>query len=520
MVWHIFKKDWKLLGAFVVMVALLYGVSAWVFYRRGLFSEDETLEFLSEYLPRLAFFGSAFLIVAIVHLEAMPGIRQDWLTRPIPRGLLLLEKFLFLLVTVEGPVFAANLALGLANGFSMKSSVFEAMVYIAFLLFFLVLPFFAFASVTRNMTEAFIFGCGCTFIIAVFLTLTGMWDFASHHTLLTVKQSGIGWIGEVLRIGMVIVAAGVILGVQYFRRKTMPARVLLICFGLLLLVSFYLPWKPAFAMETRFSPRPGTADTVNVAFDSAQERYRPASGLSASDENGRRRENDANVFLPVRVTGTGNDAILLVDRVDVYLEDGNGRVVYHGAGEEFEVRREGPQPKDEPTYQQVSIPGSIYDKVHDQELAVRLDYSLTLFGLDKSFSLPALNGEARTQDWGWCQTKMNDAGTAVALHCMKPGRGPICATAFLENMTSGARNPSRSACLSEYAPFNDNPVPDDMSRFGVNFPFRDAAGLAKYPVDGPQLPQSRVVIREYQPEEHFTRSVMIAKAKLRDWESQ
>ena len=522
MVWHIFKKDWKLLWSFVLMAGLLQWISVFVFYKRGLFNEDATLEMLARYLPTLAFFASMFLIAAIVHLEALPGIREDWLTRPISRSVLLLEKFILIVVTVEGPIFAANLAQGLANGFSLKSSFFDALLYSLFLLFFLFLPIFAFASVTKNMTEAFIFGCGCTFIIAAFLTLSGYLNEVSHQTLISVTHSGIGWIGEVLRFAILTLAASAILGLQYFRRKTTLARILVISFGVLLLISTYLPWKPAFAIEKRLSPRPGAGGALNITFDPTRERFKPLSGLGASEQNGRRNgaESDAKVFLPLRITGMGSEAILLADRVEVHVFDSEGRVVYHGIGEEFEVPREGPEPKEEPLYQQISIPMPIYEKVHDQDLTVRMDYSLTLFGLDGSFSLPALNGDERTPAWGWCQTKMNEAGTAVQLHCMKPGRGPTCGTVFLENLTSGARNPSRSSCLSEYAPFNDRPVPDVMARFGTSLSFRDPTGLAKYPVDGSQLPQSRVVIRTYLPEDHFVRTLMIPRTKLRAWESQ
>lgn len=522
MVWHIFKKDWKLLWSFVLMAASIHWITAFILYERGLFNEDATLEMLSETLPTLAFFASMFLIAAIVHLEAIPGIRQDWLTRPVSRGVLLLEKFIFVVVAVEGPIFVANLAQGLANGFSLRSACFHALEYIFFLLFFLVLPIFAFASVTKNMTEAFILGCGCTLIIGAFLTLSGYLNQVSHQTLLSVTHSGIGWLGEVFRFAFVAVAASVILGLQYFRRKTTLARILVISFGVLLLVSSYLPWKPAFAIEKSLSAKPGAAGAINVKFDSTRERFKPLSGLMASEQDGRRdrADRDAQVFLPLQITGMGNDAILLADRVEVHVFDSNGRMVYHGIGEEFEVPREGPEPKEKPLYQQISMPMSIYEKIRDQDLTVRLDYSLTLFGLDRSFSMPALNGDERTPAWGWCQTKMNEAGTAVALHCMKPGKGPTCGSAFLENMSSGAQNPARSSCLSEYAPFNDHPLPDDMSRFGANLPFRDPTGLAKYPVDGPQLPQSRVVIRMYAPEDHFARTLMIPNTKLRAWESQ
>ena len=219
------------------------------------------------------------------------------------------------------PIFIGNAAEGLAYGFSLQSAVLHALRFVAVILFFLVLPIFAFAAVTRNMTEAFIFGGGCTFIMGAFLTLTGWWDFASHHTLLTVTHSGIGWIGEVFRFALVIVAATLILSLQYFRRKTGVARVLVVCFGLLLLFSSYLPWKPAFAIEMHLSPRPGAAAAVNVAFDATMGRYKPPSGLKSSDDvgPGSGNQNNARVFLflPLRISGMGNDAVLITDRVDV-----------------------------------------------------------------------------------------------------------------------------------------------------------------------------------------------------------
>jgi hypothetical protein len=114
---------------------------------------------------------------------------------------------------------------------------------------------------------------------------------------------------------------------------------------------------------------------------------------------------------------------------------------------------------------------------------------------------------------------MNEAGTAVELRCIEPGKGPICGTVVLENVSTGAQNPPRSSCRSDYGPFSDQ-LPDNLTRFGANLPFRDPSGLAKFPVDGSQLPQSRVVIRMYGPEDHFTRSLVIPRIKLSDWEAQ
>jgi hypothetical protein len=54
----------------------------------------------------------------------------------------------------------------------------------------------------------------------------------------------------------------------------------------------------------------------------------------------------------------------------------------------------------------------------------------------------------------------------------------------------------------------------------ANLPFRDPSGLTHFPVDGPQLPTSRVVLRLYQPEDHFTRHLVIPAVTLQDWESK
>jgi len=522
MVWHIFKKDWKLLWVFVITVASLHWIAAFIIFKTlGLSGEDAMLEMLSQTVPQLAFFGSMFLIAAIVHLEAIPGARQDWLTRPIPRGALPLEKLLFVVIMVEGPIFAANLFLGLANGFSWRSSLLSATSYIILLLFFLILPIFAFASVTKSMTQAFIFACGCTFIAGVFLTLSSYMNASAHGTLIALTHSGVGWIGEVFRFALVAVAAGMILGLQYFRRKTITARLLVIAFGLLLLTSLFLPWRPAFAIEERLSPKPGAGTDIEVTFDQVRGKFKSPSGLVVSSENSQRRggEEFAEVFLPLQIAGVRNDAILLADRVELHVIGQDGRVVYHGTGDNFEVAREGPKPLEAPVYQKFAVPMRVYLSAKDQFMQVRVDYSLTLFGLARSYSLPALDGAERMPAWGWCKTKMNEAATAVELHCIEPEKEPICGTAFLENASTGARNPPRSACRSDYGPFKDQ-VLDNFTRFGTNFPFRDPSGLAKFPVDGSQLPQSRVVIRTYEPEDHFTRALVIPLIKLEDWEAQ
>jgi len=59
-----------------------------------------------------------------------------------------------------------------------------------------------------------------------------------------------------------------------------------------------------------------------------------------------------------------------------------------------------------------------------------------------------------------------------------------------------------------------------MGRLGLDLHFRELNGLAHYPVDGNQLAQGQVVIRNYQPVEHFVWRLIIPQIKLSDWEPQ
>lgn len=516
MVWHIFKKDWKLLWLFVAVVALLNWISEAIVYKLGLFGGDSMLEMLAEQLPVVAIFAGAFLVVAIVHLDALPGTRQDWLVRPIARMDLLLEKLLFTVIVVTGPVFVASFYMGLANGFSFRACLIAALSRVAYLLVMMVLPIFILASATQNMTQAFIFGCGCALIVGTFLTLMQYSNNAAHGTLTPVLNSGVGWIGEVFRFAVVLVAAGIILTLQYFGRKTITSRGLILVFGFVILFSTFFPWSLAFGIEQHLSSHPSAGDVMNLTFDPQAGRYRSPSGVSEGVD---RRDNEGTqVALPLRFAGIkGDETPLTGDRVEVRLI-ANGRVVYHGNSPGVEVDE--PDAEQAVKYQEIELPDSIYNANQNRPLAVQLDLSLTMFRLTKSYAIPALNGNERMPGWGWCQTKVNELGTAVEMRCMQAGRGPICGSVFLEDTATGTRDPERSTCFSDYTPFLDRPLGDGFTHFGVNVPFRDPSGLAKYPVDGPQLRQSQVVVRLYEPVDHFTRSLVIPQIRLRDWAAQ
>lgn len=522
MLWHILKKDWKLTWVFILIVSAVHWADSAVIYKLGFFNEDPTLDLLADALPMLGFFASMFLIAAIVHLDAIPGVRQDWLVRPISRRDLLIEKFLFVVLMVNGPVFLEVLWQGLANKFSFRLSLAAALYQLFFLFFAFTLPLFSFASVTKNLTQAFIFGCGCAFLMTAVIAVSSDLDARSHGTLRSISWSAIGWVGETARFVLILAMAVVILSFQYLRRKTVFSRCMVLLFGFAILATQFLPWKGAFAIEKKFSPKPDAARDVVLAFDPGLAKLKSPSGLGALSELNRLLGpgERVSVFLPLRIQGVRSDAFLLSDRAEVRLTGAGGRASYHGVGQAIEVAKEGPKPAEEPTYQEIQLPASAYHELEDHAVRAEIDYSLTLFTLSQSYSIPALDGDERMPGFGWCQTKMNATETAVELRCMQLGKGSSCATLFLENEANGQRNPTRSSCQGNYSPYSGWYFDDNLAHFGANIPFRDPSGLAKFPVDGPQLPRSHIVIRVYEPADHFTRSLAISGINLKDWEAQ
>src|SRR5215468_5513138 len=108
MVWHIFKKDCRLLWPFILGVAGVQFAAATMQYLIDHAGETETLLTLFRLLRTGTILAVGFLIATAVHQDAIPGVRQDWLVRPVRRRDLLFAKVFFVLLMVQGPIFVAD----------------------------------------------------------------------------------------------------------------------------------------------------------------------------------------------------------------------------------------------------------------------------------------------------------------------------------------------------------------------------------------------------------------------------
>jgi hypothetical protein len=519
---HILKKDWRLLWPLIAALTILQGLLAFARFTVGQFFNGlPTVP-----MALLELLAVAIVIILAVHQDPIPGVRQDWLVRPIRRGDLFLAKLLFVVVLVQGPMFVTDLLQGLADGFSFGQSAGAAFAYAVRMLLTLSLPVLAFATLTVNVTETIVAALGVLAVIVAFLIVPRLVG-ANRPAALT----GFVWVPSLMREALLLVAAAGVLILQYRWRRTWAARALFAGALVAGLSAPFLAWQPTFRVQGLLTA--GTRDDpgVVVAFAPHEERFRPPPGQALDDvvekpgmgpedvaaENQRRRAEGARtVFLPVHLSGLVPGSRLLADRSEAKITGRDGRVEYQGTGNDLELRATG---ADATVHQGLRVPGAVYSRVKAEALDVQLDYWFTLFRATATYDVPT-RGARRIRGIGWCATKVDDAGIRVLFQCVQPGERPSCLTVVLEHTPTQQRNPEVSLCAPDYTPYPGHTLPDALSRFGGRLPFYDPSGLVRYPVGGPQLSESRVLVTAFEPTEHFVRRVVIHGVRLQDWEPQ
>ncbi len=453
---------------------------------------------LSQVLLWLWLIAAGILIVTVVHQDAVPSTKQDWLTRPIHRVDLLLEKTLFAFVMVQGASVLTDMLQGLANGFSLwhTTSATAARALIVFIS--LTLPALGIGAITETVTEAVVLILISSFGIFAFTMVAIGLAGGYGHQFDPTDFTGEGWLTNALRFALVILGIGLALVFQYKTRHTRQTRVILAITLGVGLFSQFIPWKPVFAVQKSLAPEPGAARKIDIG-------WRGQSGLSPKESQP--AHSQAQIYIPLMITGMPHDTLLKADKSEVLLTDQQGKQLFAGTGTDLDIRNDGSSDEPLPYDHAIQLPVAVHNSVETQPVQVNVNYSLTLFRLSSSYSLRAISDSRRLPGWGWCQSKIDGSATAIEVSCMQVGKGPTCASVFLEHVPTGARDPANNACYPDYAPYKERPIPDVMTRYRLVLPFQDPSGLAKYPVDAARLSDSRVVIRVYVPQDHFTRTV-------------
>jgi hypothetical protein len=535
MIAHIVRKDWKLLWPLVLLVTAFQFLLGWLSYRWGYFGEDLAARTLYPALSVAWYLGIVALIVAVVHQDPIPGIRQDWLVRPVQRRDLLFAKVLFVIATISVPMLAVDLLNAGAAGFTLSQALGPAALKEIYVLLALIVPVLALASATENWPQLVI---GSAVLMVLFALCLIAASVAIGAERCPTCGTGLRWIQSLLEHGAVLLGAILILYLNYFHRRTSWAR-WLIAVGLILFILVQLPWNMAFAIQKLFSAAPGDSAPIAIAFDPTAEKAALApshrapvvgaaavarallnGNTNAAAEYLRRRALPASTpvafELPLQITGVPNDALLQVDRSEVRLE-ADGRVLYHAAngGEQagLDIAQGGAT-----SHQTIYLPAAFYRQWMQRPVRLEVTYSLSLLRLSATYTMAATAGDLRSDELGRCASQLKYDASEINLRCKQLGLRPACYTVRLEG-PSGQRNPENVDCASDYRPFAAM-WSAPMTIFGVDVPVRDNAGVVQYPVASSQLPESRLLVTTYGVRDHFTRTLVNPALILEEWQAQ
>jgi hypothetical protein len=524
MFWRIFRKDWRLLKLLAITNAVLQGLLAMVEFHAEPFSMRDERAALAALITLALIITMCLLIVLVVQQDAIPGVNQDWKVRPIKRHDLLIAKLLSVALFIHGPIVAVKLLQGLAEGFSFAEVLRTTLLGNLEIAMLFTLPVMTIAALTRSIGEALL-GSLAVFLglmlvrlvmPALFLPLTHSYHFSN-----SVDGTGVEWVWRFVSHALLLVATVVALGLQYFRRSTLRARVVFVSGLLLFMLAQSLPWKPAFAIQQWFATNPGAGATVSISFDPSAPKSNAALGGSrqlltedSSEKKESERRKSTRVILPLRFSGLPAGTMLHTDRCVVRLV-ANGRTLYRGEGGLLDVPASSEANGQTLVRQRIEIPASVYKKTADQPLRVELEYSLTLLRPRSLPSLTALNGYARRSDLGRCATRVDSGGTAIEVACRHAGELPFCLSMALER--EGRRNPEKFVCDLNYEPPALRFDVDPVDHAQVELPFRDPAGLAHFPVDESDLHTAQVAIKVYEPQDHVFRRLVVPDLRPSDW---
>jgi len=524
MIWHIFKKDFKLLWPYAAVLAVLQlSYSAMQLLNpAGDISEsgldDGPHGVLQQLLLAAVLFGGSFLIASLVHQDAIPGTRQDWLVRPIPRMSLLLSKILSAVLLIHVPMLASDLLFGLVARFPLGTSLVYAISRNILLLMVLSMPLLAFSSLTKNLTEA----VAGVFAMAVGMVMFGFITQALHWPLKMVYETtyntGLHWVPQFAGYVFAFASALAVLGIQYFRRKTLTARVTTVVASLIFVaLTFFLPWETASAVEEHFSRQPGASSAVSFSFD-------PTAGRIHRTPN-RPSAIPVDWYLPLRVDGIAPDAALRVDRFSTralfasgesmllsidtnadFLQNGTGRL---HVGFEPLTGETAKSPLNDP-------------RVKEQVMQIAIEMSATLLRRTAVADMTTLDGQVQIngtgcihRQWAWYSDWDDDSRLDVTLSCA-PVLNPVCYSLTLVNPPAPYVSIPVLKCPGDYKPYVGRLIPGASSITAVAQLY-DPSGNVRYPENTEGLFQSKAFINVYEPLEHFTKTIVIPNIRFKDW---
>jgi hypothetical protein len=255
----------------------------------------------------------AVLVARLVHSEAIPGERQYWLTRPVPRAALLGAKVLGCIIFLHLPHLLIDALALLLHGFNPSHHL-AGLLWKQVLAFATgTIPMLVVAAVTRTFAQYAVVLLAST---AAGIVGTSMLGHSDHHWMALQWTKGIAERLVVFGVGAAI------LWMQYIERRTQASRILSGAgLGAVCVVALLSPWSPAYAIQQLLNPARAESSSLRAVFDSS--RSVPTDALTYV-----RNQREVNVMLPIEWRGLPEGAEVVPDRTQAVVRLPDGELLW------------------------------------------------------------------------------------------------------------------------------------------------------------------------------------------------
>jgi len=376
------------------------------------------------------------LISRLVHDEELVGDRQFWITRPYTWYSLLLSKVLFVAVFICGPFLIMQAWLLHHAGLYptlLVPAMLKNLLYIAAVF---LLPLFAIAAVTstfvRYISSAL---AGLIYFFIVFAFAAYLWPDNLSAPYLVYALN--------LTILALLIAATLL---QYWRRKTLIARILVAVVPLVVLV--FVALVPSNALNSHRYPNTSTGALV---FDPNPMLQQPDGRLFTF-----RKKVITNLPVDVQLTGLSDRSELEVQRYRVTIDGPNN--VHYTSGwspdrASFSANRK--------TYVvPVSLPQEVFDRIHNDAVAVHLQLGTQTLNPGTPYTVTALETPFPLPGHAACTVTSDDGNLECRFAFRNPTFQSVEATVHSGNcLTPGPQTaPAFAGLAPSLTPFSFSPV--------------------------------------------------------------
>jgi hypothetical protein len=239
---RILKKDVRYLSYEYGLYLLLLGWYAWLETRVWFGSTASLPIGIRDVLaPVLVSIFAIYLIMRLIHSEAIPGDKQFWLTRPYSWMSLLGAKVTFLVLGVSLPMMAFRLFIFRVQGFPLLPGIWQLLWSQLVITAVIALPIAAVAALSSGAVQFVMF--------ALILIPVGSIIYSDSFWLNRWPENT-HWLRDTLTAVALCGVAVWVLQSQYRTRKTSFARGFASCALVLAVVVIgYAPWSLAYAMN-------------------------------------------------------------------------------------------------------------------------------------------------------------------------------------------------------------------------------------------------------------------------------